>query len=92
LGSHPQISSFSNGELLVAWDESVQVNNKYYKRIGVQKRTVTGMNKAQAFITTDTMTATYPVVAPLNDKASLIAYTVKKSDKNYILYQQVNVE
>ena len=92
LGSHPQISSFSNGELLVAWDESVQVNNKYYKRIGVQKRTATGINKAQAFITADTITATYPVVTSLNDQTSLIAYTVKKSDKNYIMYQRLSLE
>jgi hypothetical protein len=92
LGSHPQIASFSNGDLVVAWDEAVQVNNKYYKRIGVEKRTATGVNKAQAFITADTMTATYPVVASLNDQASLIAYTVKKADKTYIMFQRVNLE
>ncbi|MGZ8541960.1 MAG: hypothetical protein ACXWV6_15005 [Chitinophagaceae bacterium] len=38
MGSHPQISSMPGGELAVVWDESVQVNNKYYKRIGVQKK------------------------------------------------------
>ncbi len=92
LGSHPQIASFSNGDLVVAWDEPVQVNNKYYKRIGVQKRTATGINRSQAFITADTMTATYPVVASINNHASVIAYTVKKSDKNYIMFQRVNLE
>jgi hypothetical protein len=37
LGSHPQICSFTNGDLLVAWDESVQVNNEYFKRIVCKK-------------------------------------------------------
>jgi len=92
LGSHPQISSFSNGELLVAWDESIQANNKYFKRIGVQKRTAAGTGKAQGFITSDTMTATYPVLVSINDNTSLIAYTMKKADKNYIMYQRVSLE
>ena len=92
LGSHPQIASFSNAGLLVAWDESVQVNNKYYKRIAVQKRSPAGTNVAQAFITADTMMATYPVVAALKDNASLIAYTMKKAGKNYIMYQRVKLE
>ncbi len=92
LGSHPQITSLPDGELLVAWDEAVQVNNKYYKRIAVQKRTVTGINIAQAFLTPDTMMATYPVVASLNDRVSVIAYSVKKGDQNYIMYQRLNIE
>jgi hypothetical protein len=92
LGSHPQIASFPDGELLVTWDESVQVNNKYYKRIGVQKRSPAGTSGTQAFITADTMMATYPVVAALKDKASLIAYTMKKAGKNYIMYQRLSFE
>lgn len=92
LGSHPQIASFPDGELLVVWDESVQVNNKYYKRIGVQKRSSAGASGAQAFITADTMMATYPVVAALKDNASLIAYTMNKAGKNYIMYQRLSLE
>lgn len=92
LGSHPQIVSFPDGELLVTWDESVQVNNKYYKRIGVQKRSPAGTSGSQAFITADTMMATYPVVAALKDNASLIAYTMKKAGKNYIMYQRLSLK
>ena len=91
LGSHPQISPLSDGEIIIAWDESVQVNNKYYKKIGIQKRTADGMKKMQAFITADTTTASYPVIAPLNGQASLIAYTMIRADKNYIMYQQVRM-
>lgn len=91
LGSHPQISSLPGGDLFIAWDESVQVNDKYYKRIGVQKRTGKGINESSAFITADTTTATYPVVSSINDHSSLIAYTIKKEDKNYIICQQVSV-
>ena len=41
LGSHPQISSLSNDEIMIAWDEPVQVKNKYYKKIGIQRRRLT---------------------------------------------------
>ena len=92
LGSHPQVSAFPNGKLVVAWDESIQVKDKYFKRIGVQTRTAEGVTEKQGFITADTLTASYPVVAPLNDHASLIAYTMKKAGKDFILYQKVNLD
>lgn len=91
LGSHPQISSFPNGDLIIAWDESVQINSKYYKRIGVQKRTASGSGINRFFITPDTLNATYPVVETLNESNFLIAYTLKKGNKNYIMYQQVKL-
>ncbi|WP_276502605.1 sialidase family protein [Terrimonas pollutisoli] len=90
-GSHPQISSFSNGELLVAWDEPVQVNNKYFKRIAIQKRSAAGKSEQQSFITADTLTASYPVVASLNKANSVIAYIVKKDKKDYVVYQRVEL-
>ena len=90
-GSHPQIASFPNGELVVAWDEPVQVNNKYFKRIAVQKRSAAGKNEQQSFITADTLTASYPVVASINKTNSVIAYLVKKDKKDYIMYQRVEL-
>ncbi len=91
-GSHPQIASFPNGELVVAWDEPVQVNNKnYFKRIAVQRRTAAGRNEQQSFITPDTLTASYPVVASCNDQNPVIAYTVKRGKKDYIMYQRIEL-
>jgi hypothetical protein len=86
-GSHPQISSFPDGKLAIVWDETVQVNAAYYKRIGVQIRTSTGLTEKQGFITNDTLTSTYPVSLPLSDRAVVIAYTQKKNEKDYIMCQ-----
>lgn len=91
-GSHPQIASFPNGELVVTWDEPVRVNNKLNKKIAVQKRSASGTIKKESFITMDTLTASYPVVACLDDGACAIAYIVKRWDKNYIMYQRVNLQ
>ena len=90
-GSHPQIASFPNGELVVAWDEPVQVNNKYFKRIAVQKRSAAGKSEQQSVITADTLTASYPVVASISKTNSVIAYLVKKDKKDYIMYQRVEL-
>ena len=90
-GSHPQIASFPNGELVVAWDEPVQVNNKYFKRIAVQKRSAAGKSEQQSVITADTLTASYPVVASISKTNSVIAYLVKKDKKDYIMYQRVKL-
>lgn len=92
LGSHPQVASFPDGKLAVVWDESVQVNNKYYKKIGLQVRSEKGRKYQTGFLTSDTLTASYPVVTTLNDQTSLVAYTIKKADKNYIQYRLVKLD
>lgn len=89
LGSHPQLASLSDGNIIVVWDEAIQVNNKSYKKIGVQKRNMEGSDEGKEYITRDTSIATYPVVAPLKNNESLIAYSVKKGDKSYVAYNVV---
>ena len=91
LGSHPQIAAFKNGELIITWDEFVTVGDKSVKRIGVQKRTSQGVPGQKTFITADDITATYPVVLALDSNASLIAYSRKAGEKNYIDYQIVKL-
>lgn len=88
-GSHPQICPSPGGGVVVVWDEPVGVNGSYFKRIKVQHRTASGSIKAEAFITGDTLTATYPVIAPLEGDATLVSYTIKKEEKNYIMFQRV---
>jgi len=92
LGSHPQVASFPNGKLAVVWDEPIQVKNKYYKRIGMQLRSERGIKDKTTFLTSDTHTASYPVVAAEDDHTSLVAYTIKKADKTYVHYQLVKLD
>ena len=91
LGSHPQMAALPGGELIVVWDETIKTPNGLNKKIGVQKRTAAGVSQQKLFITPDSSFATYPVVSSLNHTSSLIAYTQKKGDKNYIVYQTVRL-
>jgi hypothetical protein len=91
LGSHPQIVAIPGGEIVVAWDETVELNNQYFKRIGLQKRSSNGVGNKISFITPDTSTATYPVISAISEKNSLVAYTVKRGEKNFIQYKVVGM-
>ena len=50
------------------------------------------MNKVQAFVTPDTLTATYPVIQNTEGDQSLIAYTLNKAGKNYVTFQRINFQ
>ena len=90
IGSHPQLASLPNGELLIVWDEGSFVKGKMVKRIGVQRRNVEGKSQGKDFITPADAYASYPVIAPLNETSSIVAYTSMKNDKDYVAYQIVS--
>lgn len=91
LGSHPQLGSLSNEDLFIVWDETVSNNNKPGKRIGIQHRTKEGKSESKTYITSENAYATYPVIATTNNNSSIIAYTTKIDEKNYIAYQLASI-
>lgn len=86
-GSHPQLVALASGDLLIAWDEQFQMNGKFMRGIAIERRSVDGASIAKKIITSDTVEASYPVVAPQGDDAAVVAYTVKKGRNNYVMYQ-----
>jgi hypothetical protein len=92
MGSHPQITAFADGRLAIAWDETVEVENNYYKRIGIQLRGAKNEAPTRQFITGDTLICTYPVIKTVDEQSFFIAYTMKKEGKEYVMCQKVKVE
>lgn len=90
LGSHPQMTSLPDGNLVMVWDETVKAENGLNKKIGVQKRTPAGIDKGKTFLTADSTMATYPVLSAVDNNTSLVAYTEKRGGKNYIAWQVVH--
>jgi hypothetical protein len=88
-GSHPQITTVMQDALMIVWDETYNVNDKFYKRIGMQVRPSNGEAGGKLFITSDSAIASYPVAASLNETKALVAYTDKREEKNYIAYQLI---
>jgi hypothetical protein len=88
-GSHPQITALGNDRLIIAWDETVRVNDKFGKKIGIEERSADGRALQKIFITNDSDNCTYPVVASLGEKDFLVAYSSSTNDKTFIKYQLV---
>ena len=88
-GSHPQLTHLSDDNVVVVWDEGVQVGDRNFRKIGIQSRDFQGANTNNIFITPDTATAAYPVIATIGNKGALVAYTRKHGYRNYITCQVV---
>ncbi len=88
-GSHPQMTTLSNGTLMLVWDEAAEANNKPTKRIATQIRNENGASVGKTFLTTDSLAASYPVLTALPMNKVLIAYVEKKNEKQYIRYLTV---
>jgi hypothetical protein len=91
LGSHPQLASLSNGELLIVWDEGQFTDGKMVKRIGIQRRDAEGKSEGKNYITAEDSNASYPVIAAWNESSSLVAYSINKDGKDFIAYQIINL-
>jgi hypothetical protein len=86
-GSHPQLATLSNGELLIAWDETIPQSGKLYSRIGIQKRTAEGKSFEKQYIAEDSQRLTYPVISETKGGKALIAYCQEINGKNHVRYQ-----
>jgi hypothetical protein len=86
------MASFLNGEFVVVWDETVKIENKLSKKIGLQIRNAKGIVGSTRFITPDSMTAIYPVISVVNENTSVIAYSQKKGEKIFVAYQVVAID
>jgi len=92
LGTHPQLASMSDGELLIVWDEAYMKDNKLNKLIGMQRRNAEGNPEGKEYITNGNILASYPVIGAVNDSSSIVAYLTKKGEENFVAYQVVKLK
>lgn len=92
MGSHPQLAALSNGELMIVWDEGQFEKGKIVKRIGIQRRTAEGKSEGKDYITPEDSNASFPVISPINETASIVAYSNKKGNKDYVTYQVLSLK
>lgn len=88
-GSHPQLASLTNGELLIVWDQIILHNNKPFKQIAIQKRSDDGISEGKHVLTNDSSDAAYPVITALPHNTAIIAYTEKKGKEDFIFCRMI---
>lgn len=91
-GSHPQLTSLTNGNVVIVWDESTSIGNKPGKKIGIQVRNKEGRSELKTYLTDDNTLASYPVLSPVNEHTSIVAYTAQSGEKPFVSYQLVDIE
>jgi hypothetical protein len=88
---HCQITSLSNDHTLIVWNENFSKENVSSSRIGIEIRNANGENPLKQFITSETGTATFPVIKTIDNKTALVAYTESVKDKDYVRYKVVRL-
>jgi len=91
-GSHPQVSVLPDQRLAIVWDEPVQVQDKYFRKIGLQMREANGKAQSIQYVTPDTVQASYPVISSLTNHQAFVAFTVNREGKEYVMYEKVEIK
>jgi len=91
-GSHPQIASLTGGQLVLVWDEPAPPGEKPSKKIGVQRRSADGKSEGNIYITEADAMASFPVVAAIDNRVAVVAYTKRSGERSYVDYQTVSLK
>ncbi|MEO6812552.1 MAG: sialidase family protein [Ginsengibacter sp.] len=87
---HCQITSLDN-KMAIVWNENVVKQSTSSSRIGIEIRNENGERPFKQFITSETGTATFPVIKAINANAALVAYTESLNDRDYVRYKVVKL-
>ncbi|MEO6905636.1 MAG: sialidase family protein [Ginsengibacter sp.] len=88
---HCQITSVSDNDIAIVWNENFIKGKIFSSRIGIELRKANGTDPFKEFITSEKGNATFPVIKSINEHAALIAYTESVNDKDHVKYKVVKL-
>ncbi|HLC83971.1 MAG TPA: sialidase family protein [Bacteroidia bacterium] len=88
---HPQITALPNGNIAIAWDESVKKGEKVNAWIGLQVRDPEGKIISSKFVSSDNTISEFAVVKAIDEKNILIAYNHRLNERESVTYKMVSV-
>jgi hypothetical protein len=91
MGSHPQMASIADGNIVITWDETLKTDTSINKRIGIQIRNNQGKYLLKKYITPDSQSSSYPVITSLDNNKCLVAYSRKQGRNTFVSYQLVEL-
>ncbi|HRP55848.1 sialidase family protein [Agriterribacter sp.] len=89
---HCQIASLSNDNIVIVWNESSRRGEDFNSRIGMEERNANGDVMRKAYITPGNSNASFPVICPVDANTTLVAYTERIEDSEYVMFKQVMLE
>ena len=87
---HCQIITLDKN-IAIVWNENFIHQNNSSSRIGIEVRSENGEKPFKQFITSETGTATFPVIKPIDSESVLVAYTETTNDRDYVKYKVVKL-
>ncbi len=90
MAKHCQIISLEK-DIAIVWNESFMHQNTSSSRIGIELRSENGEKPTKQFITSETGSATFPVIKSIDSKSVLVAYTETTHDRDYVKYKVVRL-
>lgn len=91
MGSHPQMASSPDDNLVITWDETIKTDTSINKRIGIEKRNQDGKYLMKKYITPDSGSSSYPVITTLGANKCLVAFSRKQGKNTYVSYQVIEL-
>ena len=88
---HCQITSVSDNDIAIVWNENFVKGKDFSSRIGIELRNANGTDPAKEYITSEKGNATFPVIKSINENAALVAYTETENDKDHVKYKVVKL-
>ncbi|MBC3542229.1 sialidase family protein [Rufibacter sediminis] len=92
MAKHPQMTSLSNGKIAIVWDERADNTSEPRSWIGFQVRNADGAVQSHAHLTSNTISATHPVILPVDNSQVVVAYTQRTGKSSEVHYQLVSTE
>jgi hypothetical protein len=88
---HCQITSVSDNDIAIVWNENFVKGKDFSSRVGIELRNARGEDPAKEYITSEKGNATFPVIKSINENAALVAYTETENDKDHVKYKVVKL-
>lgn len=88
---HCQITTLTDDNTVIVWNENFSKGNNPSSRIGIDIRNANGKNPLKQFITPENGMASFPVLKSIEKDAVFIAYTESLQDGDYVKYKIIKL-
>lgn len=88
---HPQMVTLPSGEIIIAWDESVQNGEEVHSRIDLQRRSVDGQVIDRRYMVAAGTGSEFPVLTVIDEQTVLVAYTQKTEQGTQVKYEAMGM-
>lgn len=89
---HPQITTLSNGNIVIVWDQRIKIGELYNSHIGLQERDPEGKIILTKFISSVNTLSDFAVIKLVDETTVLVAYDQRDKKKENVTYKIISLQ